>query len=130
MKTEHEIRKAIEDMRNFNNTEVFRSLFTEEGKTIMLDRIRTLQWVLEELKELSTISSNKKNSPVPVDSSNKPSTIKLMPKNKPKISLDTIKQIKDMALKNWTNVNIGKKLNISPQLVNYWRKNTPKDING
>jgi len=48
MKTELEIRKAIEDMRSFNNTEVFRALFTEEGKTIMLDRIRTLQWVLEE----------------------------------------------------------------------------------
>ena len=84
---------------------------------------------IEELKELSTSSSNKKSLPVPVDSSNKTSIVKEMPKNKPKISLDTIKQIKELALKKWTNKTIGQRLNISPQLVNYWRKNTPKDIN-
>jgi DNA-binding transcriptional regulator YiaG len=97
---------------------------------------------VEELKELSTDSSIIKSLPVPVDSSNKPSEkpsiepLKLrnvkrkMPLNNRKLSLDTIKQIKDLESKNWTNINIAKKLNISSQLVNYWRKNTPKDING
>lgn len=48
MRTEKEIRKAIEDIRNFINTEVFRGLTTEEGQRIWLDRIRVLRWVLEE----------------------------------------------------------------------------------
>ena len=48
MKTEKEIRNAIEDIRRFINTEVFRELTTEEGKKIWLDRIRVLKWVIEE----------------------------------------------------------------------------------
>jgi hypothetical protein len=48
MKTEADIKKAIGDMLIFNNTEVFRGLFTDEGKATMLDRINILRWVLEE----------------------------------------------------------------------------------
>ena len=48
MRTEKEIRKAIEDIRNFINTEVFRGLTTAEGQRTWLDRIRVLRWVLEE----------------------------------------------------------------------------------
>lgn len=47
MKTKEQIEKAIEDLRNFNNTEVCRALFTEEGKAFILDRIKTLKWVLK-----------------------------------------------------------------------------------
>jgi len=48
MRTEKEIMKAIEDMRNFLNTEVCRTLWSDEGKNTILTRIKTLQWVLEE----------------------------------------------------------------------------------
>ena len=47
MKTEKEIETAIRHLQDFNNTEVFRCLFTDEGKQFMLDRIKVLKWVLE-----------------------------------------------------------------------------------
>ena len=48
MKTEKEIEEAIETIRKFINTEVFRCLCTKEGQEIWLDRIRVLRWVLED----------------------------------------------------------------------------------
>lgn len=48
MKNEQDIQKAIDDLRDFNNTEVCRALFTVEGKAYILDRIKTLQWILED----------------------------------------------------------------------------------
>lgn len=96
----------------------------------------------EELKELFDI---KKISPIceskPMkDSSDKssgcdnpfrpvnPKIIHIMPKNKPKISLETIKKIKIMSEAGKDNKAIAEYFHISPQLVNYWRKNTPKGL--
>ena len=48
MMSEKEIRKAIEDIKRFINTDVFRGLTTETGKQVWRDRIRVLRWVLDE----------------------------------------------------------------------------------
>ena len=47
-----------------------------------------------------------------------------------KITIDQINKIKDMAERNISSKQIAKVVGISEQLVNYWRKNTPKEING
>ena len=41
-------KKAIEDIKRFINTDVFRGLTTETGKQVWRDRIRVLRWVLDE----------------------------------------------------------------------------------
>ena len=46
--SEKEIRKAIEDIKTFINTDVFRGLATETGKQVWRDRIKVLRWILDE----------------------------------------------------------------------------------
>jgi len=48
MRTEKEVKTAVNDMRTFLNTEVCRTLWSEEGRNTTLLRIETLRWVLEE----------------------------------------------------------------------------------
>jgi hypothetical protein len=66
-------------------------------------------------------------------SSNKPSILtknkKPMSKDNHKLTIEQIKEIKQLAENKWTNKNIALRLGISPQLVNYWRVHTPRDIN-
>jgi DNA-binding transcriptional regulator YiaG len=95
----------------------------------------------EELKELLTNSSP--DELIKPKSSNKPSsmskdTLKSSKDNIKKsviikghkVSLDKIKHIKLLAeTTNLTNKEIANKVGVSPQLINYWRHNTPKDIN-
>lgn len=80
-----------------------------------------------ELKELSTSCKNSTHK-LPVDSSSKLKTD--ISQNSKKISNETIKNIKDLALEGKSNKEIAKRVNVSPQVVNYWRKNTPKDYDG
>ena len=48
MKTEREIERARNQLRDFYNSNFCRNVFTEEGQKFMLDRINVLNWVLEE----------------------------------------------------------------------------------
>ena len=61
----------------------------------------------------------------PLLSSEKP-----LKKTNRKITIDQINKIKDMAERNISSKQIAKVVGISEQLVNYWRKNTQKEING
>jgi hypothetical protein len=47
---------------------------------------------------------------------------------KRKISLDTIKTIKRLASEGMRSTQIGKQMGLSEQSVEYWRKNTPKEL--
>jgi hypothetical protein len=91
---------------------------------------------VEELKEL--LINNLDAKIKPVNNSNKPSIdcepyrpikkdIKHIKGTTRKLLDETIRRIKDMALNNKTDKEIAESLNISPQLVRYWRLNTPKD---
>jgi hypothetical protein len=84
---------------------------------------------VEELKELSF--SETLPEFLLKDSSDKPSIspkARLNNQNSRKISIETIKRIKEMAEEGKTNLTIASLLDLSPQLVNYWRRNTPKNI--
>lgn len=50
MKTEYELETAIKILRDFKNTEVCRELFSSEANSVILERIKVLQWVLEEFE--------------------------------------------------------------------------------
>ena len=47
---------------------------------------------------------------------------------KRKTSLEQIKQIKDMAMQGMDSKEIASILKIDRQIVDYWRKNTPKEL--
>lgn len=81
-----------------------------------------------ELKETSTTNKISTHKLLPVDVSSKPKTD--ISQNSKKITNETIKKIKELALEGLDNKEIAKRLNIIPQTVNYWRKNTPKDYDG
>jgi hypothetical protein len=90
----------------------------------------------EELKEL--FSSSASPDVVLRESPNKPSSLtsrlskdelkKHIHIKNHKVSLDQIKKIKAMIEEGMTDKDIAKFLDISPQLVHYWRKNTPKEL--
>jgi len=106
---------------------------------------------VEELKELLDKPLNKHLFQKPFissDSSNKPSVDKLranpsdkhknlnptkkehkeaMPNNR-KATLDQIRDIRKLAEEGKTNKQISEIVKISASNVNYWRKNTPKDL--
>ena len=71
---------------------------------------------IEELKELSVKNKSDIKAFSP-DSSNKPQINN---------NMDQVKQIKYLVKEGFDNKTIAKRLNVSPQFVNYWRKNNPK----
>ena len=93
---------------------------------------------IEELKEL-LVGINKPRFISPSHSSNKPSIEhvsiaiplpkKVVKPNSQKLSIEQIKQIKTLAEDGLSNNQISERLKISQQLINYWRKNTPREIN-
>lgn len=101
-------------------------------------KITTKDYVLEmtigEWKELSI----PKRLPVNFtkDSSHKPSVVKPIPIIKEidktphnrKVTNEQIRQIKDLAEQGLSNLEIAKRLDLYPDLINYWRKNTPKEL--
>lgn len=115
------------------------------------DKIVQIELTIEEFKRLSVVelkelsaTSEKSTHKLIVDSSSKPTiptvTLKqslqiIKPKTDILKKLDnaTIKLIREMALEGLDNKEIAIKLkalsNIiaSPERINYWRKNTPKD---
>jgi DNA-binding NarL/FixJ family response regulator len=92
-------------------------------KINIYDKIIQIECSVEELKELFP-SFKLKTEFSQKDSSNKPKHI-----IKDVAKLEKIKEIKRMAEQGMNNKDIAIRLGISPQLVNYWRKNTPKELN-
>jgi DNA-binding NarL/FixJ family response regulator len=95
-------------------------------------KIKTKDYEIEltiwELKELLIKDIHK--NPSSISSSKKPTVepLKLTKSNLDSIKLEKIRQIKDLAKNGHSNKEIALRLGISPQLSNYWRKNTPKDL--